>query len=263
MTQSSFEQLIHHLGPGHVTGFFLVLARIAPLFVVAPLFSSQLIPMKVRTIVGVGIGIGLTPIAIHGTHVPSGGLTLVGLMIENGLVGLAVAMAVAAVFAAIETAASLLDVISGFSYGALINPMSGVSGGVLTSLYSLVGLALFIAVGGDAWALRGIARTFTLVPLTSAPDLTSLTGGVVTATSSIFIAAVEVAAPALLALLVTDIAFGMVSRVVPQLNVFAVGFALKIGVALLIVAASLPFLGSFTSNQLTTAVTTALQTIHG
>ena len=261
MTQASFEQLLHHFGTGHVIGFFLVLARIAPLFVVAPLFSSPMIPMKVRTIVAVGIGFGLTPVATHGVHVPSGPLMIVGLMVQNGLVGLAFAMAVAAVFAAIETAGSILDVVSGFSYGQLINPLSGINGGVLTSLYTLVGLALFIAIGGDAYMLRGIARTLVLVPLTSAPDIATLTGGVVAATASVFTAALEIAAPALLALLVTDIAFGMVSRVVPQLNVFAVGFALKVGVALLIVAASLPFLGGFEASQVSSAVNTALQSI--
>jgi flagellar biosynthesis protein FliR len=261
MSQSAFHALLHHVGPAHIIGFFLVLARVAPLFVVAPLFSSQMLPMKVRTIVAVGIALGLTPIATRHTHVSTGGLQIVGLMIENGLVGLAFAMAVACVFAAIETAGSLLDVISGFSYGALINPLSGVDGSVLTNVYTLVGLALFIAVGGDALMLRGIAHTFTLVPLARAPDLTTLTGGVVSATGTIFVAALEVAAPALLALLVTDIAFGMVSRVVPQLNVFAVGFSLKVIVALLIVAASLPFIGGFMSNQLFSAVGTALQSI--
>ena len=61
-----------------------------------------------------------------------------------------------------------------------------------------------------------------------------------------------------LALLITDVAFGMVSRIVPQLNVFGVGFPMKVGVAMLVVAASLPFLGSFMSEQIANAVGTAL-----
>ena len=261
MTQASFETLMHTLGAGHVVGFFLVLARIAPLFVIAPLFSSKLLPTQVKTIVALGIAVGLTPIAVHGHAVPSGVLPIVALMAVNMLVGLGFSMAVAVVFSAVEAAGELLDVLSGFSYGALINPMDGQSGGVLTSLYGLVGLALFIAVGGDAWTLRGIARTLTLVPLTSAPNLTTLTGGVVAEAGSMFTGAIEIAAPAILALLITDIAFGMVSRVVPQVNIFGVGFGLKVGVALLVVAASLPFIGDFMSNQLSTLVGTALQTI--
>jgi len=67
---------------------------------------------------------------------------------------------------------------------------------------------------------------------------------------------------ALLALLITDVAFGMVSRVVPQLNIFGVGFPVKVGVALLVVSASLPFIGSWMTGQLTTSVGTALTTLH-
>jgi flagellar biosynthetic protein FliR len=79
--------------------------------------------------------------------------------------------------------------------------------------------------------------------------------------TSIFSSALEVVAPAMLALLITDVAFGMVSRVVPQLNVFSVAFPLKVGVALLVVAASLPFLGGWMSDQMYTSVATALHAL--
>jgi flagellar biosynthetic protein FlhB len=121
----------------------------------------------------------------------------------------------------------------------------------MATAYGLIGTAIFIAIGGDAWVLRGMTRTFALVPLTRAPQIASLAAGAQQAFSSIFIAAIVVAAPAMLALLITDVAFGMVSRVVPQLNVFGVGFPVKVGVALLIVGAALPFMGSWMSGQLT------------
>ena len=261
MTQATLQALMHQIGPGHVVGFFLVLARIGPLFVIAPLFSSPMLPTQARTIVAIAISMGLTPIAMHGHTVPTGALTLAGLMVCNLLVGLAFAFAVSAVFAAVTSAGAILDLVSGFSYGSILDPVDNSSGGVLTNFYSIVGLALFLAIGGDAWMLRGIGRTFSLVPLTGAPDIATITGGAVTAFGSVFVSALEVAAPALLALLITDVAFGLVSKVVPQLNVFAVGFPLKVGVALLIVGAALPFLGGFMSNQIASAVGTALQSI--
>ena len=117
---------------------------------------------------------------------------------------------------------------------------------------------LFIAIGGDAWMLRGMARTFTLVPLTKAPQLGSLAHAAELSFTSIFTSALEVAAPVMLTLLITDVAFGMVSRVVPQMNVFSVAFPLKVGVSLLVVAATLPFLGGWMQNQIYTSVATAL-----
>lgn len=261
MTQSVLNGLLHEIGPGHVFGFFLVLARISPLFVVAPLFSSTLLPAQVRTIIAVALSLGMTPIAMHGQTLPSDPLVVALLFVTNTLTGLGFALAVSAVIAAVNSAGALLDVIAGFSYGQLINPMDGTQGGTLTNLYAIVGLALFVAIGGDAWMLRGIEHTFVLVPLTGAPKISSLAAGVDLAAGTIFVSALELAAPALVALLVTDVAFGLVSRVVPQLNIFSVGFPLKIGVALLVVAASLPFLGGFLSSQVGTAVTQALQAV--
>ena len=164
--------------------------------------------------------------------------------------------------AAVESAGSLIDVLSGFSYGALINPINGKQSAVMTRFYSLVGTLIFLVIGGDAWTLRGLARTFQLVPLTSAPQLSSLVAGAEQVFSTIFTGALEVAAPVLVALLITDVAFGMVSRVVPQMNVFAVGFPTKVAVALLVVGASLPFLGSWISNQLSVSVGDALGALH-
>ena len=120
---------------------------------------------------------------------------------------------------------------------------------------------LFLAIGGDAWELRGIARTFTLVPLTKAPHITSLANAAETSFASIFTSALEVAAPVVLALLITDVAFGMVSKVVPQMNVFSVAFPLKVGVSLLAVTATLPFLGGWMQNQIYTSVATALHAL--
>ncbi|HEX4009205.1 MAG TPA: flagellar biosynthetic protein FliR [Solirubrobacteraceae bacterium] len=261
MDQASLSTLVNAIGGAKVTGFFLVLARISPLFVLAPLFSSKMMPAKVKTVVAVGLAMGLTPIAVRGQAIPTDPMSVTALLVEQFLVGLAFAFAVGAVLSAIEAAGALADMGAGFSFGSLVDPVNGNQGGTLTNLYSLVGLAMFIAIGGDAWVLRGMARTFTLVPLTKSAPIASLTSGVEQAFGSIFIAAVEVAAPVILAMLVTDIAFGMVSKVVPQLNVFAVGFALKVGVAMLIVAAALPFISGFMSDQLSTAVTTALHTI--
>lgn len=259
MSQLTLSHVLSALGGGQpVTGFFLVLARIGPLFVMAPLFSSKMIPAPVKGTIAAAFAIGLTGIAMHGQHIPGQPLQVAGLLVENMLVGLLLAFTVAGLLAAIQTAGGLADIVSGFSFGATFDPINGNQGGTFSELYGLIGVMLFIAIGGDAWMLRGLARTFTLVPLTKAPQLGSLAGAAETSFASIFVSALEVAAPALLALLITDVAFGMVSRVVPQLNVFSVAFPLKVGVALLVVMASLPFLGGWLSDQIYTSVATAL-----
>ncbi len=262
MSQTTVNQLLAGIAGEHVAAFFIVLARVAPLFLVAPLFSSKMIPKRVRGIVAVALAIGLTPVAAQGVHVPSDPLPLVGLIVQSMLVGLAFAFVVATVFAALSHAGAIIDGIAGFSFGGLVDPINGNQSGVLTHFYNIVGLMIFITIGGDAWMLRGLARTFAIVPLTKGPQIESLVSAASSAFGQMFIGAIELAAPAMLALLITDVAFGMVSRVVPQLNVFAVGFPMKVGVARLVVAGTLGFLGNWLSDQLMNSVGSALQAMR-
>lgn len=256
------NELLRKLTTGELVGFILVLARVTPLFVVAPLFSSSLIPPRVRGIIAVGISIGLTPIALHGQHIPSAPLALAELVIEGLLVGFGFAFTLAILLAALETAGAMIDVVSGFSYGELINPMTSQNGAVISRFYSLVGTMIFLVIGGEEWTLRGLGRTFQLVPLTSGPRMPSLIGGAEQAFAGLFTSALEIAGPVLLALLITDVAFGVVSRVVPQLNVFAVGFPVKVAVALLVVGAALPFTANWISEQMSVSVGAALGALH-
>jgi flagellar biosynthetic protein FliR len=258
---SPLNQLLTQLGGVQSAGFILVLARVSPLFAVAPLFSSRQIPARVRTVVACGLAVGLAPLALHGQHVPNDVLALLGLVLKELLVGLAFALSIALLFAAVSSAGALLDMLVGFSFGAIVDPLTGNQSAVLTQLYGLVALAVFVAIDGVGWVVGGLSRTFELVPLTAAPDIPSLATGVVATFTTIFTSALEVAAPVLLACVITDVAFGVVTRVVPQLNVFAVGFPVKVVVGLLVVAASLPFVVGWISDQLQLSVAQALQTV--
>jgi flagellar biosynthetic protein FliR len=254
--------LLKQIGEQHVVGFFLTLARIGPLFVVAPLFSSKMIPARARGVAAVALAVGLSPIALKGGKVPTDAMSIAGLIGKEALVGFAFAFAVAVLFAAVSAAGSFLDTLIGFSFGGLVDPVNGNQSSVLSQLYTLVGVMVFIAIGGDTWMLEGLAKTYDLIGLTQMPALGALVGGAQHTFSTIFVSAVELAAPVLIALIITDAGFGVVSRVMPQLNVFAVGFPAKILVGFLIVAASLPFVAGWIGNQLQQSVMSALQTLR-
>ncbi len=256
------NELIARFGEQHVAAFFLVLARIGPLFVLAPLFSSKLVPARVRGIVAVGLAIGMTPVVSKGVTVPLDAIGLAGLIVKEMLVGAAFAFSIGALFAAISTAGTYLDTAIGFSYGSLVDPITGNQSTVLAQLYGLVGTMVFIVIGGDAWVVRGLARTYDLVGLNQSPDLGRLVGAMDATFAGIMTSALEVAGPVMLALILTDAAFGVVSRVVPQLNVFAVGFPAKVVVGLLLVAATMPFVAGWISGELQQDVGSALQAIR-
>jgi flagellar biosynthetic protein FliR len=261
------EPILARFSEQQVVGFFLVLARISPLFILAPLFSARMVPARARTVVAVALTIGIAPIALSGvpadgTAIAVDAIGLVLLVVKELLVGLGFAFTLGALFAALQAAGALLDTMIGFSFGALVDPLTGNAGSVLLQLYSLVGVAVFIAINGDAWVIQGLAKTYEVVPLLESPDLGSLVGGAQDAFAGILSAAIQVSAPVLLAVIVTDAAMAVVTKAVPQINVFAIGFPIKAAVGLVLIGTSLPFVAGWLSDELQRSVSSALQALQ-
>jgi flagellar biosynthetic protein FliR len=256
------SELLRHISEQQTAGFMLVLGRVSPLFLLAPMFSSRSIPPRARGVAAVALAIGMTPIAMHDQHIPLALGAFGALLAKELLIGFGFAFAVGALVHAVTIAGTLLDTVAGYSFGALIDPLTGAQSAVLSQLYGLVAVMVFITIGGDAWVIAGLARTFELVPLLGLPDMASLIGGVISVFSHVFVAALQVAAPVLLALVLTDAGFGIVSRVVPQMNVFAVGFPAKILVALAIAGASLPFVAGFIGDEMRSSIGSALEVVR-
>ena len=259
------EDLLAHFSEEQTAGFILVLARISPLFILAPMFSSKMIPARAKGIVAVALTIGIYPTASHagGAHdIPLDILPLGGLVLKELFVGLAFAFSLACLFAAIQVAGSILDTLIGFSFGAIVDPVTGTNGAVLNQVYGLIGVMIFIVINGDAWVIQGLAKSYEAIPLVDAPDMSTLVEGAQVVFSGIFAAAIEVCAPVMLATLLTDVAFGLVSRVVPQLNVFGVGFPAKVTVGLVMVGATLPFMAGWLGDELQSSVASALHTLQ-
>ncbi len=193
--QNSAAQLLTDFGEQRVLAFFLVLARLSPLFVLAPLFSSKMVPARVRAIVAVSLAIGLSPVVSAGMHLPTDIMGIGSLLAKELLVGSAFAYALAATFAALAVAGSFLDTTIGFSYGGLVDPINGNQSAVLSTAYSMIGLMVFIAIGGDAWVIKGLARTYDVVDLVQYPSLGHIVNGADGAFIQVFTSAIEVAGP--------------------------------------------------------------------
>jgi flagellar biosynthetic protein FliR len=260
--QNSAASLITDFGEQRVLAFFLVLARVSPLFMLAPLFSSKMVPVRVRSVIAVGLAIGLSPVVAAGIALPTDILGVGSLVAKELLIGAAFAYALAATFAAISVAGSFLDTTIGFSYGSLVDPVNGNNSAILSTTYSMIGLMVFIAIGGDAWVIKGLARTYDVVSLTQYPSLNHIVSGATESFVNVFTSALEVAGPVLVALILTDTAFGMVTRVVPTLNAFQVAVPAKVVLGLLLVGASMPFVAGWLSTELQNDVRLALDTLR-
>ena len=260
--QQSAQTLVTEFGEQRVLAFFLVLARISPLFLLAPLFSSKMVPPRVKTVIALGLAIGLSPVVAADMRLPTDLLTIGGLLAKELLVGSAFAYTLAATFAAISVAGSFLDTTIGFSYGSLVDPVNGNNSAILSTTYSMIGLMVFIAIGGDAWVIKGLARTYDVVGLLDYPSINHVVAGATRSFVGVFTAALQVAGPVLLALILTDAAFGMVTRVVPTLNAFQVAVPAKVVLGLLLVGSSMPFVANWLGSELQNDVRLALDTLR-
>src|SRR4051794_25027577 len=249
--------LLERFSTDEVATFFLVLGRISPLFIFAPLFSSKSLPARVKSVVAVALAVGLTPVVQHG-HIDMDPMGYGLLMVKEIIVGLAFAYALGAMFSALQVAGSLLDTLIGFSFGATIDPITGTQSSVLAQMYSLFGVMVFIAIDGTSWVVKGLARTYEAVPLLQMPQIGSLVHGAEVAFSTVGVAGIMIAAPVLIAMTIVDAGFGVVSKVVPQMNIFAVGFPAKMLVGLTLIGATLPFVSGFVAGQLEQSVALAL-----
>jgi flagellar biosynthesis protein FliR len=258
----TLEPFVQQFGEQQVVAFFLVLARLSPLFVLAPLFSSDMVPVRVKGIVAVALAVGLSPVVSRNVRIDPNVYDLAGLVGKEMLVGAAFAFALGALFAAVSIAGTFIDTLIGFSFGAIVDPITGTQSAVISQLYGLIAIMIFIAIGGDAWIIQGLATTYDIVPLDGVPALGEMLKGVQYAFAQVFVAAIQVAGPIMLALILTDAAFGIVSRVVPQLNVFSVGFPAKVVVGIFLMGITMPFAVAWLSDELERSVSTALRTLE-
>jgi flagellar biosynthetic protein FliR len=244
-----------------IATFVLVLARIGGLFFFAPVFSSKLIPVRAKFIAAGAISIAMTPLAEGGRAIPDDPVELAGLMVKEIIVGLGIALSLGVLAAAVAAGASLIDTVGGFAFASLVDPFTNMQGSPFSQLYGVFATMILLLSGGDHVMIQGLAKSYEMVPIDSALDVNGLAQLATNGLVEIFVVGIEVVAPVLLALLLTDVALGLVSRAVPQMNVLFVGMPAKIMVAFAVTAASLPFVALRLESGLSDAMMRALGVI--
>ena len=238
-----------------VIGFMLVVARLSGLFLIAPVFSSPMIPPRLKLMALLAMAATLTPIVMPAApDVPVDALSLVIAIGTETIIGLAMGFTVAIVFSAVQVGASLIDTSIGFSMANIIDPLNNAQASVMGSFYSLVATLAFLSVNGHHWVLAGFTRSFDTIALGATPDMEKMLANLFFVFGQLFAMAFQIAAPVLVTLLLVDVVLGIVARVVPQMNVFFVGIPLKIGVGLVAVIISLPTFVGFLEQRVSDVV---------
>ena len=241
------------LSPEWSATFLLVLGRLSAVLIVIPLFGLAVVPAHTKIGLAVLLSVIVVPFHADPPPVPTELLAFAAVLGSEVLVGLALGVAVAIVFRALEMAATLVGVQMGFGVGQLFDPLTGAQMESITVYYRLIVMLVFFAVNGHHIVVAALLDTFALVPPGQA-DLGLIAGEqVVPFFAAMFTVAIRIALPVLGALLLTDLAMGLVARTVPQMNVLVVGFPVKITAGVLVLALSVPLLTSFIGSVFTSS----------
>jgi flagellar biosynthetic protein FliR len=237
--------------PDLLIGFLLALVRASAWLVLVPPFGTRVIPAQVK--IGLAAALALPVAGTVGQHAPAPEVApLIGAVAVQVAIGVSLGFIVYLFFAAVQSAGELIDVFGGFTVAPAYDPLSNAQSSTFGRFYQLLATTLLFVTNGHLLLIRGFMTSFDAVPAN--PTLENLSGNFVDAFGSFFLAAIEIAAPLLAALFLAEVAMGLLSKAAPQMNVFMVGFPVKILLTLAMVGMALPLLPSTVTSLLASAL---------
>ena len=217
-----------------VLRFALLLVRPGMVVMLAPGLGGRQIPGMVKIGLTVMTAVALMP-TVQLPEIGSSGLVLV--ILREVAVGLSLAFVLQVLVSGAEFAGHLSSYQIGFSYGATIDPLSGVRSTMLVTLYGMLATLVFLGVNGHHALLRALAASYDGIPVGAVQVSSSLVVAVRDMLAMLFVVGVRLAAPVLIVLLIVELAIGLISRAAPSLSFMVIGYPIRIVVGLFLVAA--------------------------
>ena len=215
------------LNLGWIEAVMLAGVRMVAFLVVAPPFSFNGIPLRIKAMLGIGLALAVAPRVTAG-YVSPGIAGYLGALVLEAAVGVVLGFLVMLVFSAVQSAGSMIDMFGGFQMAQGFDPQSMINGAQFARLFHMTALALLFASDGYQLIIGGLVRTFTAFPIGGGIDLAAPVEAMTAGITQMFLASVQIAGPLLVVLFLADAGLGLLTRVAPALNAFAMGFPLKI-----------------------------------
>jgi flagellar biosynthesis protein FliR len=203
------------------------------MLMIFPVFSGPQVPMQLRLAFGLIISFLLYHL-IPVVHMSTGLYDLVAAGVSQVALGIIVGYVASLVFAGVQFAGELIDLQIGFAVANVLNPTTQQN---ITTL-------VFLVTNSHYFLIQGIAGSFNLVPLPFIHLDPSVGGNVVLFFTQAFLVVFKIAAPSVFALLITNIALAFMAKVAPQMNVFVIGLPIQVSVGLIMMAVSIPLIGT-------------------
>jgi flagellar biosynthetic protein FliR len=155
----------------------------------------------------------------------------------------------------LRLAGQLVGMQIGFSFVQVADPASSQGLGIVSEFFQLSGTMLFLIIGGHLVVLQAFFNSFELIPVAGLHLNKSMVEEVVLYSRMIFTCGTQIAMPIIAIILVGDVGLGIIARTVPKLNIFQVGFSLKIIGGLTILVILMPYLGEIIKDLLSLSIT--------
>jgi len=220
------------------------LARVLGLVATAPLWSTAGIPRRTRLILGLAITIAIAPVLPPMPDVQPASMAGLWILGQQMLIGIAMGFAARIVFAAMDMAGTYIGFQMGLGFATFYDPIDGAQTPVVAEFIGLIALLLFMALDGHLLYVTTLAQSFHAIPVgpealspNSWRNLAELGG-------KIFSAGLLLALPVMVALMITNVALGVLTKAAPQLNLFALGFPLTLMGGFVAIGISLSYLSA-------------------
>lgn len=233
-----------------VEHFVLVFIRVSAALAVLPVFRHRAVPASWKAALAIAISLLVAPTIVPAQLPGTGTIAdylIVGL--SETVCGLLMGFAGQFVFFAIDICGRILGLQSGLSIVATIDPNSDTQSDVLTQVYELLAILVFLSLDGHLMMLQAVRSSFDAVAIGSLSMDGKLADWSVSQAGLVLARGVQLAAPMMVTLLLTDVALGILTRVAPTMNVFVLGFPLKIGITLLFASLTASMIAGIFASQ--------------
>jgi flagellar biosynthetic protein FliR len=232
--------------------FGLLLIRPGMVVMLAPGIGDTFLQPRTKIGLTVLIAIGLLPTVMITPATVEAPLTIV--IARELAIGASIAFGMRALITGAEFAGHLSGYQIGFSYGATIDPVSGVRNNMLATFYGMLATLGFLAVNGHHAVLRALAASYVQMPIGAGHIDPSLVGSVRDILGLVFSVAVRLAAPIVAILVVVELVVGLISRASPALTSMVIGYPLKLVIGLVVLGLMVGTVPGVTNSLIETAL---------
>jgi flagellar biosynthetic protein FliR len=225
-----------------VASFIWPLTRILGLIAIAPPFGNNSVPVQVKLMLGILLTLIVAPTLPPLTNADPLSLTGMLILMQQLVIGLAMGFMVRIVFSGLEMAGEIMGLTMGLGFASFFDPNTNGRSSSISQILVLLATLLFLSLNVHLSMFKALIESFHTIPISTTLTMGFSVQKIVIWGEEIFKIGVLISLPVVAALLITNIALGILTRAAPQLNLFGIGFPITIGAGFLMVALLMPYL---------------------